>query len=238
MSFNPNLYNEKYRIPTIRAEWWKYNGGIYHVTIKTQNAIHYFGRIICNSKTRQNEMIFSELGKYVDETISKISEHQWYAFVPVWAVMPNHIHMIVIIDGRGCIINQNNEMNNNNDPCRDVPWNVSTKNLVDASPVNAASSVNGASPNVPASQNNGVSQNNDASPDDRRTPELMSSISPKTGSLSLVIRQFKQSVTIYAKQHNIPFAWQPRFYESVITKQFEFERTWQYINNNVKKWKN
>ena len=314
MPFNPNLYNEKYRIPSIRAKWWEYGGGIYHVTIKTQNAIHYFGHIIRNSQTRQNEMIFSELGEYVNETISKISDHQWYANIPNWVVMPNHVHMIVIIDGRGCKTDKcqnernipaddggNDGFNNNNNPCR-VPWNVSTKCLVDPSPdVDVtvalpspdvgASHANGTlptkclvdpspdvdvtvalpSPTVGASPANGTlptkcsvnqlpndnaSPTTDASPsptigvspndnvlpttapsnNDHRPSELMSSISPKTGSLSLVIRQFKQSVTKYAKQHDIPFPWQSRFYESVITKQYEFDRVWRYIDNNVAKW--
>ena len=101
MPFDPNLYNETYRIPTARAEWWQYGGGIYFVTIKTKNAIQYFGRIIRNPKTHQNEMIFSELGEYVNEIIPKISEHQWYAHVPVWTVMPNHVHVLIMIDERG-----------------------------------------------------------------------------------------------------------------------------------------
>ena len=201
--FNPNLYNETYRIPTARAEWWQYGGGVYHVPIKTQNAIQCFGRIIRNPQTHKNEMHFSELGKYVNEIIPKISEHQWYARVPVWTVMPNHVHMIVMIDVRGCEtgndgINQSNPscmsqnhpscmsesnascMSKSHASCRDVPWNVSTKIIC-----------NNDLPDVVS-----INCNNDM-PDgvgdkplmnDRRTPELMSSISPKTGSLSLVVR--------------------------------------------------
>ena len=242
MKFDPDLYNETYRIPTARAEWWQYGGGVYHVTIKTQNAIQCFGQIIRNPQTHKNEMHFSELGKYVNEIIPKISEHQWYARVPVWTVMPNHVH--VMIDVRGCEtgndgINQSNPscmsqnhpscMSESNASCRDVPWNVSTKicnnDLPDVVSINC---------------NNDMPDGVGDKPlmNDWRTPELMSSISPKTGSLSLVVRQFKQSVTIYAKQHKIPFAWQSRFYDVIITKQYEFDRTWQYIENNVAKWGN
>ena len=278
MPFDPNLFNEKYRIPSARAEWWKYGGGCYHVIIKTKFNRHYFGRIIRNAKTRQNEMIFSKIGKFADESISKISEHQWYASVPVWSVMPDHIHLMVMIDvrGRNPNIDENSDDNHFESEtvdlpesetvdlpksetvdsihaaiggvvknivspnfCRDVPWNVSTtKYNTDNHPVQLSE---------PAEINKTAQYNTDNHPvqlfepagniaTDRRTPELMSSISPKTGSLSLVIRQFKQSVTLYAKRNHITFAWQPRFYDVVITKQYEFERVWQYIENNVAKW--
>ena len=233
MPFNPILFNEKYRIPSAR-------GGCYHVTIKTQNAIQYFGHITRNPQTRQNEMHFSELGAFVNSEIPKIMDHYWYVNIMNHVVMPNHIHILMMIDVRGsmtaAIRGGNDGLIDNNNPCRDVPRNVSTKCLV------GVSSVVGASPNDNTSPVVGASPNDNASPvigaldHDRRTPELMSSISPKTGSLSLVIRQFKQSITIYAKQHQIPFAWQPRFYESVITKQYEFDRVWRYIDNNVAKW--
>ena len=42
---------------------------------------------------------------------------------------------------------------------------------------------------------------------------------------------------MFAKRHNISFAWQSRFYDVVIlTKQDEFDRIWKYIENNIAKW--
>ena len=46
--------------------------------------------------------------------IQQISTHNPYAEIPLWVVMPNHIHAIVVIDG--C----------KQGDCRDVPWRVST----------------------------------------------------------------------------------------------------------------
>ncbi|MBQ8035475.1 MAG: hypothetical protein IJ268_00625 [Proteobacteria bacterium] len=252
MSFDPILYNEKYRIPSARAEWWEYGGGCYHVTIKTKNAVQYFGHIVRNSRSHQNEMIFSELGKFVETEIPKIMEHYWYVRIPKWVVMPNHIHFIILIDVRGRLMDNVGD-NGNNSQCRDVPRNVSTKCLDNISPngndenmgMPATKCLDNISPNG-NDENMGMPVREypiDISPNDcetvcndRRTPELMSSISPKKGSLSLVIRQFKQAVTMFAKRHNISFAWQSRFYDVVITKQDEFDRIWKYIENNIAKW--
>lgn len=54
--------------------------------------------------------------------------------------------------------------------------------------------------------------------------------------LSVVIRQLKQSVTRYARQNGIPFAWQPRFYDHIIRDTDEMNRIANYIQNNVEKW--
>ncbi|MBP5134540.1 MAG: transposase [Paludibacteraceae bacterium] len=76
-----------------RAKWHNYNGGEYFVTICTQNREHFFGEII------NGEMHLSEIGAWADEQLRNISSHYPYAEMPLWVVMPNHIHTIVIIDG-------------------------------------------------------------------------------------------------------------------------------------------
>jgi REP element-mobilizing transposase RayT len=46
----------------------------------------------------------------------------------------------------------------------------------------------------------------------------MSSISPRKGSLGVIVRSFKSSVTRWARTHNHPhFAWQLRFYDHIET---------------------
>ena len=64
----------------------------------------------------------------------------------------------------------------------------------------------------------------------------MASITPKRGSLGLIIGRFKGAVTQYANNNHIPFKWQPRFYDSIIFDQDGFERVWHYIENNVNNW--
>ena len=84
-------YQNKYRIPSARAQWHDYNGGEYFVTICTEHRKHYFGEI------RNDEMILSDIGKYAVENLEQITEHYPYCEIPLFVVMPNHIHAIVIV---------------------------------------------------------------------------------------------------------------------------------------------
>ncbi|MBQ2051276.1 MAG: hypothetical protein II495_03430 [Paludibacteraceae bacterium] len=104
-----DLYRNKYRIPSARATWHDYNGGAYFVTICTRDMEHYFGEIV------SGEMNMTEIGEYVQQCIKNIPQHNTYANVPAFVVMPNHVHLIVIIDDE-----------NADSICRDVPWRVST----------------------------------------------------------------------------------------------------------------
>lgn len=76
---------------TFRAKWHDYNGGIYFVTICSADKRHIFGYI---SDAR---MHLSPIGKIVDECLSSIPVHN--SGVEIWnqIVMPNHIHMVVMI---------------------------------------------------------------------------------------------------------------------------------------------
>jgi REP element-mobilizing transposase RayT len=104
-----DLFRNKYRIPSARATWHDYNGGAYFVTICTRDMVHYFGEIV------SGEMNMTEIGEYVQQCIKNIPQHNTYANVPAFVVMPNHVHLIVIIDDE-----------NADSICRDVPWRVST----------------------------------------------------------------------------------------------------------------
>ena len=87
------LFRNHYRVISTRAAWHGYNGGMYFVTICTKNREHYFGRI------ENEEMCLSKIGEYTQMCIQQTSTHNPYAEIPLWVVMPNHIHAIVVIDG-------------------------------------------------------------------------------------------------------------------------------------------
>ena len=59
-------------------------------------------------------MHLSEIGEYTTQCVENITQHNPYANVPLFVVMPNHVHLIVLIDDFG------------ND-CRDAACHVSTK---------------------------------------------------------------------------------------------------------------
>ena len=103
------LFKDRFRVPSARAAWHDYNGGIYFVTICTAGREHYFGEIT------DGEMHLSAIGEYTRQCIENITQHNPYANVPLFVIMPNHLHLIVVIDDtNGCR--------------RDAPWHVSTDN--------------------------------------------------------------------------------------------------------------
>jgi REP element-mobilizing transposase RayT len=100
-----DLFQNKYRIESARANWHDYNGGSYFITICTKHREHFFGKI------KNGEMMLSDIGKYTQQCIKEIKQHNPYAEIPQSVIMPNHVHLIVIITAPNG---------------RDVPWRVST----------------------------------------------------------------------------------------------------------------
>ena len=82
---------EKYRIDSARAWWHDYDGGAYFITICTENREHYFGEI------EDGKMVLSEIGEYTSQCIEQITQHNPYAEIPMYVIMPNHLHLIVFI---------------------------------------------------------------------------------------------------------------------------------------------
>ena len=94
-------WQNKYRIESARAIWHDYDGGIYFITICTKYREHSFGEI------RDGEMVLSEIGGYAAEQFQNVSTHYPYAEIPLFTIMPNHVHAIVVVSA-----------------CRDVACNV------------------------------------------------------------------------------------------------------------------
>lgn len=102
-------FQNKYRIPSARADWHEYDGGVYFVTICTTNKKHYFGEIV--DKNDENKMMFSEIGKCASDNFENVSVHYPYAEIPLYTVMPNHIHAIVVIHGKTTPYNRTDLIN-------------------------------------------------------------------------------------------------------------------------------
>ena len=168
-------FQNKYRIESARASWHDYDGGSYFITICTKDREHFFGEIV------DGEMVLSDIGKYADEQFKNVTSHYPYAEIPLWTIMPNHLHAIVIIDGN------------------------KTKY-------------------------------------DRRVVETwraasLQDIANLQGWLSVVIGGLKSSITRFANQNALDFAWQPRFHDHIVRDIPEMNRIADYIENNVANWK-
>lgn len=85
-------FNNKYRIPSARAQWWDYGwNAAYYVTICTKDREHLFGEI--NNK----KMIVNRLGVIAYIIWHEIPFHSKNVELGEFVVMPNHIHGIVHI---------------------------------------------------------------------------------------------------------------------------------------------
>jgi putative transposase len=87
------LYKNKYRIPSARAQWWDYgNNAAYFVTICTRDREHFFGSV------SESQFIASPLGEIALSYWLEIPKHFSFARLDVQVIMPNHMHGILIID--------------------------------------------------------------------------------------------------------------------------------------------
>ena len=92
----PDLFQNRYLIQTARAEWHGYDGGIYFVTICTEGREHYFGEIETGTDPF---MRLSPIGSFANQLITNITTLYPHIEIPLFVIMPNHIHAIIYIDG-------------------------------------------------------------------------------------------------------------------------------------------
>ena len=243
-------FQNKYRISTARVTWHNYCEGMYFITICTHQHKPYFGRIVSRTGLEENQLKLTEVGRIVKENLQQITCHYHYAEIPVFVIMPNHIHFIIIIDSpdnpngdvaRNVSTNNNNQTMPHNrrdvacyvsdipsyDPEKNVTRNycneVSKRDLLREYP---SDHTNGDNNNQTMPQNGDVARNVSTDNGKQKT------ISPQKGSLATVIRGFKSAITKYARERGIAFAWQTRFYDRIVRNQNELNAIVEYIENN------
>lgn len=100
-------FHEKYRVPSNRLKEYDYSSdGAYFITICTKNRENYFGEVA------DGTMVLNEMGQIVQNEISDIKNHFQNVLVDKFIVMPNHVHVILML--------QNNDFDNEMTHCRDV----------------------------------------------------------------------------------------------------------------------
>ena len=91
------LYRNTYRIESTRLRDWDYGSpGWYFVTVCTQKRACFFGGI------KNGNLKLSLAGQIADSELQNISFHYSNVRLDLAIVMPNHVHAIIVIDGRGC----------------------------------------------------------------------------------------------------------------------------------------
>jgi len=71
--------------------------GAYFVTICTQNRENLFGTIIVGATCGRPRLHQSAVGEIVENEIKRLSQIYDGAYVDCYVVMPNHVHMAIII---------------------------------------------------------------------------------------------------------------------------------------------
>jgi REP-associated tyrosine transposase len=85
-------FKDRYRIPSARLQSWDYgqNGG-YFITICTKNIESSFGDVV------DGKMQLSQTGQLAERFCKEIPHHFPYIKLGRYVVMPNHLHIIIII---------------------------------------------------------------------------------------------------------------------------------------------
>ena len=104
------LFQNKFKINYPRASWHDYNVGAYLVTICTAlpkqqtppkeirnnrvTVVHpcYFGG------SDHHGIYLNDLGRYVSINLQEVSTHYADCVIPLYVVMPNHVHAVVFIE--------------------------------------------------------------------------------------------------------------------------------------------
>ena len=184
-----------------RATWHDYNGANYFITICTKNHELYFGDVV------DGRMELSEIGKWAYQCAEKIETINDNVFVPEFVVMPNHVHLIVIMDNMDDLrLPQCDSPTNPDDDGNPEDWVV------------------------------GLPYHDRCMENVSEINEEMQRCANCCGRLSHIIGQFKSAVTKYAHEREILFAWQPRFHDHIIRTGTEMNRIADYIQNNPMKW--
>ena len=203
-----DLFRNKYRIPTVRAQWWDYcRDGAYFITICTHGRQHFFGEV------DNGEMRLSQIGQIATDLWKEIPDHFPFVHLDEFVVMPNHMHGIIIIDRRNTV-----------EPLQATARQPMAHSPLEPLPATARQPM-AHSPLEPLPAT--------ALP---RKNEAMAAISPKSGSLPTIIRSYKSAVSKEVRPIHAEFAWQTRFHDHIIRKTDVFEKIRYYIINNPILW--
>ena len=224
-------FQNRYRIPSARATWHNYNEGTYFVTICTYGRKHYFGEI------SDGEMQMTPIGEYAQECIRQIPQHHPYAEIPFWVVMPNHIHAVIVIY-RDKIPYEKRNVKLVSKPVVDGTFRKSiiVETFRKSIGVETFHETSLQEPEQTTESEQTTEPEQSVIPEQPTIPEPIQIATHMQSWLSIIVRLFKQSVTLFAKDNSMPFAWQSRFHDYIIRNDAEMNRIARYIGQNVAEW--
>ena len=220
-------FNNKYRIPPARAQWWDYgNNAAYFITICSAQREHFFGDVT------NGKMQLSPIGIIADVFWHEIKKHADFIKLGEFVVMPNHIHGILIIEKP------------------DEKTEIEYKNATIVAPL-LVETRHALSLQIPQQISQQIPQQiSQQIPQQisQQIPQQISQQIPKSpgqnrfqnqgkNTISSIIGGYKSVVTNHAHRLGFDFKWQSRFHDHIIRNEIEYQRIANYIINNPVNWK-
>src|SRR5450759_4000129 len=204
MCYNPNIHNRR----SIRLKGYDYSqAGLYFITICCFNRECLFGDVV------NGEMVLNEYGTIACNEWLNTPNIRKNVELDVFIIMPNHMHGIIILNGRGELHSPNNVITDNKSGECNFPNNVITDNKSGEC-------------NFP---NNVITDN--------KSGECNSPLRGPSNNIGAIVRGYKSSVTKQLNLLNIGYTvWQRNYHEHIIRNEKSYLRISEYIVNNPAKW--
>ena len=219
-------YKNKYRIQSARLQNWNYGwAGAYFITICTKNRESYLGKIV-NGKIQ-----LSNIGILADVFLYEIRNHSKNVELGEFVVMPNHVHLILIL---------HNDKKIDDDIVVVVVETRHALSLQSQSQQQSQPQPQQQSQQQPQQQSQSQPQ---SQPQSQQQPQPQPQSIGKNrfqnqgkNTVSSIIGSYKSAVTKHAHRLGYEFGWQSRFYDYIIRNNTEYERIKNYIINNPQNW--
>ena len=215
MAYNSQVHHRR----SIRLKGYDYSqAGAYFITLCTHNREHLFGEVVGGN------MILNEYGKVASNEWFKTPEIRPHVALDVFVIMPNHLHGIIIINGRGESHSPNNADPSNTDNIGELH----SPNNADPSNTDNIGELHLPGLDLPGNTNQSHSINKGECDSPLRSP---------SNTIGAMVRGYKSAVT---KKINLlrpgGVIWQRNYYEHVIRNEQAYQTISEYIMNNPLKW--
>jgi len=172
-------------------------------------------------------MILAGVGEIAQQMLNEIPLHFPFAGLDEFVIMPDHIHIIIIINET----QKNQKSIDRNDDAITPSSNNNDSLTGIVEPLHATALPLHTMDQRQPSTNIGNGDKNPNNPGETKNMHF-SSISPSYGSLATIIRSYKSAVTNRARCIEPSFAWQSKFHDHIIRTNAGLSRIRTYIKNN------
>jgi REP element-mobilizing transposase RayT len=187
-------------------------------------------------------MHLSHIGVLADVFWHEIKNHADHVILDSFAVMPNHVHGIIILDNNEPATNSTT--NSANNFTANSATNVETRHALSLPIQPTPIQIENNAENIINITNDfdGVETKHALSlPMPTQTTKTIGQNrfqNQGKNSISSIIGSYKAAVTKHANRLGYEFAWQTRFHDHIIRDEKSYQRIVNYIESNVLNWKN